>query len=121
MSQEFSVNINTFDGGFVIEVTSLTVTGLDTVEISQYELSRNNIAGNKVKAVKAYNTGNVDPLWIITDSDTVQFPVLKGGVQPLNIGRGSLKIMAFWGSPYSHKIVCYYDKVSNYIMDVTAF
>lgn len=110
-------NIQPFDGGFTIDITN-DGTGQEIVEVSQYELSRNNIRGDKVKSVKAYNYGNTSDCFLESNTDKTIFGATQGGVQPFIIGRSDLKITAFWASPNTKKFVFYYENVGNYVFDL---
>lgn len=110
-------NISLFDGGFIVDLTSDS-NNLETVEISAYELSRNNVKGDKVKCVKTYNYGQTADCQMETQNDRVIFAAMQGGVQPVNIGRGDLKIFAFFASQTPKKFVFYYSFVGNYIFDL---
>lgn len=109
--------LNSFDGGFTIRLINDT-TGTEITTISQYELSRNNIRGKDVKAVKAYNYGNTADLFITGSNDRVIFGAIQGGVQPFYLGNGDLIINAFWATPNTKEFIFYYDLQNGYIFDL---
>lgn len=128
MSNPFGININKFADGFIIDITAITVQGIQRVEISPYELSRNNIRADLVQSVKVANFGTVEPVMLFTDNDFIQIPQLVCAVQPLSIGRGSLVVRGYFGvldPPYSDpntlKIVCYYKSVGHYAMTLDIY
>jgi len=110
-------SIDSFGGGFVVRLLS-TGTGTGKVVIPQYDLSRNNIKGDAVKSVKAYNYGGTASLLINATNDRVIYGAMQGGIQPLYIGRGDVEIIAFWASPNEKTFVFYYNDIAGYIFDL---
>ena len=111
-------NIYQIKGGFVIDLTS-TTTGGELVRIEPYELSRNNIRGDRVKSVKAENYGGASgDAIIMSETDRTLFPPIRAGILPLHIGNGGITIIAFWPSANTKKFVFYYDSRSPVIYDL---
>lgn len=105
-------------GGFVVDLTS-TTTGGEAVRIEPYELSRNNIRGDRVRSVKTENYGGAaGGALIISDTDRALFPPMRAGVLPLHIGNSGMTILAFWTSANTKKFVFYYDTRSPVIYDL---
>lgn len=115
----YSTNIDKFEGGFILTVSSTTV-GDGTFILPSQEIIKQQIRLSDIKCIKVYNTGNNAPLVISSDIDYIIFGVSTGGVQPIAFD-SEFKIRTFWGSPSTYQIVCYYKHIGGYSMPIPAF
>lgn len=106
-------SLNKIDNGFTITVKS-TENEVDTLIISSYELSRNNIRADKVRSIK-FNNFLFGDTSVQAESDSAFFPRMRGGVQPLVIGRGDLKITSLFSNIYHSTFIFYYDATGSYM------
>lgn len=112
----FSHNIRKIKDGFILDVVGLAF-GVRSFTIPQQDFISQKIDIGAIKCVKTYNKGNQDLLSISSDVDAIVYHPLSGGVQPLTCHK-TLRISAFWGYPYNHKIVFYYNDIANYAMSI---
>jgi hypothetical protein len=90
----------------------------DSITISRYELTRNNIRADRVKCVKA----NVQLLQLNSfihiegEVDNAFFAEAERGVLPINLESGDMKITTYFASVNeAHTLIFYYNQLPTYL------